>query len=164
MDDRRGKNYSVTDGMGPLTDAWRKAARQTTTITGVPADATTVKYEDGGNNTGISGDTNPEFGRVIAFVESMGANASTEPAKRFYKYARPWRWSADVKVEPTLLPARSSTAATDGGYTSGHSADIRVTRLTTAEASFQPRAVSPLAMRVVKVGTKADANAPAATS
>ena len=44
FDDRRGKNYSVTDGMGPLTDAWRKAARQTTSITTVPADATTTLY------------------------------------------------------------------------------------------------------------------------
>ena len=43
----------------------------------------------------------------------MATNASTEPAKRFYKYARPWRWSSDVKVEPTLLPARGSTTATE---------------------------------------------------
>lgn len=150
MDDRRGKNYSVTDGMGPLTDAWRKAARQTTTITGVPADATTVKYEDGGNNTGISGDTNPEFGRVIAFVESMGANASTEPAKRFYKYARPWRWSADVKVEPTLLPARSSTAATDGGYTSGHSAEA--VRNAVAMAYLVPERFHEMLARGLELG------------
>jgi hypothetical protein len=42
LDDRRGKGYSVTDGMGPLTTAWRQAAQQTTSITTVPADATTV--------------------------------------------------------------------------------------------------------------------------
>src|SRR6201999_3849483 len=28
FDDRRGKGFSVTDGMGPLTDAWRAAAQQ----------------------------------------------------------------------------------------------------------------------------------------
>lgn len=150
FDDRRGKNYSVTDGMGPLTDAWRKAARQTTTITTVPADATTVKYEDGGNNTGVSGDANAEFGRVIAFVESMGANASTEPAKRFYKYARPWRWSSDVKVEPTLLPARSSTPATDGGYPSGHSAEA--VRNAVAMAYLVPERFHEMLTRGLELG------------
>lgn len=122
-DDRRGKNYSVTDGMGPLTGAWRTAAQQTTTITSIPADATTVKYDDGGNNTGVGGDANAEFGKVISFVQSMGDNASTEPAKRFYKYARPWRWSSAVQVVPTLEPAKSSTPATDGGFPSGHTAE-----------------------------------------
>ena len=33
LDDRRGKGYSVTDGLGPATSAWRTAAQQTTTIT-----------------------------------------------------------------------------------------------------------------------------------
>jgi autotransporter-associated beta strand protein len=123
LDDRRGKNYSTTDGLGPLTDAWRRAARQTTTITGMPADAATVAYDDGGNNTGVAGDANPEFGRAIAFVQSMGNNASTEPAKRFYKYARPWRWSSGVRVVPALESAKSGAPATDGGFPSGHSAE-----------------------------------------
>jgi len=122
-DDRRGKNYSVTDGMGPFTDAWRKLARQTTTINDIPANASTQVYNDGGNNTGVSGAANPEFGQVISFVQSMGANASTEPGKRFYKYARPWRWSNGVVIQPTLLPARSGTPATDGGFPSGHTAE-----------------------------------------
>ncbi|EHK64086.1 acid phosphatase [Achromobacter arsenitoxydans] len=123
LDDRRGKNYSVTDGLGPLTAAWRSAAQQTTTINDVAPDATTVKYDDAGNNTGVSGAANPAFGDAIAFVQSMGANASTEPGKRFYKYARPWRWSSSVQVLPTLEPAKSLTAATDGGYPSGHTAE-----------------------------------------
>lgn len=123
FDDRRGKNYSVSDGMGPLTSAWRTAAQQTTTITSIPADATSVKYDDGGNNAGVAGDANAGFGRVISFVRSMGDNASTEPAKRFYKYARPWRWSSAVRVQPTLEPARSVTPATDGGFPSGHTAE-----------------------------------------
>lgn len=123
LDDRRGKNYSVTDGLGPLTAAWRTAARQFTTINDIAADAMSVRYDDKGNNTGVSGDANPEFGRAIAFVQSMGANASTEPAKRFYKYARPWRWDTNVRVLPSLLPARSSTPATDGGFPSGHTAE-----------------------------------------
>jgi len=123
LDDRRGKGYSTTDGMGPLTNAWRTAARQTTTINDMPLDATTVKYEDGGNNNGVGGSANPEFGKVIDLVNAMGANGSTEPAKRFYKYARPYRWSDQVVVVPQLEPAKSSTPATDGGFTSGHSAE-----------------------------------------
>ncbi|WP_417069981.1 autotransporter-associated beta strand repeat-containing protein [Niveibacterium terrae] len=123
LDDRRGKGYSVSDGMGPLTSAWRAAAQQTTTITDIAADAPTKLYNDGGNNTGVGGSSNTLFGAVVDFVNSMGNNGSTEPAKRFYKYARPWRWSSSVVVVPALVPAKSSTAATDGGFTSGHSAE-----------------------------------------
>ena len=122
-DDRRGKNYSVTDGMGPLTAAWRAAAQQTTTITSIPADATTVKYDDGGNNTGVAGAGNATFGDVITMVNKVGDNASTEPAKRFFKYARPFRWSSSVVLAPTLVPAVSTTPVTDGGFISGHTAE-----------------------------------------
>lgn len=123
LDDRRGKGYSVTDGLGPLTDAWRAAAQQTTTVTSVAADATTVLYNDTGNNTGVAGSANTGFGNVVTLVNTMGNNASTEPAKRFYKYARPFRWSKSVVVVPALVPAISTTPSTDGGFTSGHSAE-----------------------------------------
>ena len=123
LDDRRGKGYSVTDGMGPLANAWRTAAQQTTSITSVAADATTVLYNDSGNNTGVAGGANPSFGSVVDLVNLVGANASTEPAKRFYKYARPYRWSSSVVVLPALVPAKSKTPTTDGGFTSGHSAE-----------------------------------------
>ncbi|WP_410198900.1 acid phosphatase [Burkholderia gladioli] len=122
-DDRRGKGYSVTDGMGPLTTAWRNAARQTTSITSIPADATTTLYNDSGNNTGVGSTANGMFGSVVDFVNTMGNNASTEPAKRFYKYERPYRWSKNVVVVPALAPAESTTPATDGGFPSGHSAE-----------------------------------------
>ncbi|MDM0118796.1 phosphatase PAP2 family protein [Variovorax arabinosiphilus] len=123
LDDRRGKAYSVSDGLGPLTAAWRAAAQQTTTITGIAADATTVKYDDGGNNSGVGGSANPGFGTVVDLVNNIGENGSTEPAKRYFKYARPWRWSSSVKVVPSLEPAKSSTPTTDGGFVSGHTAE-----------------------------------------
>lgn len=123
LDDRRGKGYSITDGMGPLTSAWRTAAQQTTTITSVAADATTVLYNDGGNNTGVGSTANASFGSVVDLVNLVGNNASTEPAKRFYKYARPYRWSSSVHLLPALIPAKSTTPATDGGFTSGHTAE-----------------------------------------
>jgi autotransporter-associated beta strand protein len=123
LDDRRAKGYSVTDGMGPLTAAWRAAAQQTTSITEVAADATTKLYNDSGNNTGLAGTANASFGSVVDLVNLVGNNASTEPAKRFYKYARPYRWSSSVVLLPALVPAKSSTPATDGGFTSGHTAE-----------------------------------------
>lgn len=123
LDDRRGKGYSMTEGMGPLSTAWRTAAQQSTSITAVAADATSVLYNDTGNNTGVGGSANAAFGDVVDFVNSMGANGSTEPAKRFYKYARPYRWSSAVVVLPALVPAKSASPVTDGGFTSGHSAE-----------------------------------------
>lgn len=150
LDDRRGKGYSVTAGMGPLTNAWRTAARQTTTINDMPVDATTVKYEDGGNNNGVGGAANAEFGKVIDFVNSMGNNGSTEPAKRFYKYARPYRWSSQVAVVPQLEPAKSTTPATDGGFTSGHSAEA--TRNAMAMAYVLPERYQELVGRGLELG------------
>jgi autotransporter-associated beta strand protein len=123
LDDRRNKGYSVTDGLGPLTAAWRTAARQTTAITSVAADATTVLYNDTGNNLGVgSAAGNTTFGSVVDFV-GFPPNASTEPAKRFFKYARPFRWSSAVVVVPALVPAESATPATDSGFISGHAAE-----------------------------------------
>ena len=123
LDDRRGKGYSVSDGLGPLADAWRAAAQMTTTVTAVAADATTVLYNDTGTNTGVAGSANATFGNVVTLVNDMGNNGSTEPAKRFYKYARPYRWSTNVVLLPSLVPARSTTPNTDGGFSSGHTAE-----------------------------------------
>jgi autotransporter-associated beta strand protein len=150
LDDRRNKGYSVTEGMGPLTSAWRTAARATTTITGMPADATTVLYNDGGSNNGVGGDTNAEFGKVVDLVNSMGNNGSTEPAKRFYKYARPYRWSSAVQVVPQLVPAKSTTPNTDGGFTSGHSAEA--TRNAVGMAYVLPERFQQLVGRGLELG------------
>ena len=151
LDDRRGKGYSVTDGLGPLAAAWRAAAQQTTTITAIAADATSVLYSDTGNNTGIgSAAGNTGFGSVVDFVNNTGQNASTEPAKRFYKYARPWRWSSSVKVVPALVPAESATPATDGGFISGHAAEA--TRDAVAMAYVLPERYQEILSRALELG------------
>lgn len=150
-DDRRGKGYSVTDGMGPLTNAWRTAAQQTTTITSIPADATTVLYNDGGNNTGVGTSAgNAGFGQVVDLLNAMGSNASTEPAKRFYKYARPYRWSTSVVVDPTLVPAESATPTTDGGFISGHEAEAMRDAMTMAYVL--PERFQEMASRGLELG------------
>lgn len=131
LDDRRGKNASIVDGLGPLANAWRDGAKQTTTITDVAADATTVKHDDDGNNRGLGSKVdekaktaaNPDLGLAVDFINMASEEASTEPAKRYFKYARPYRWSNDVVLLPTLEPAKSSKPAEDGGFPSGHTAE-----------------------------------------
>lgn len=149
-DDRRGKGYSVTDGMGPLTAAWRSAAQQTTSITSIPADATTTLYNDSGNNTGVGSTSNATFGKVVDLLNTMGNNASTEPAKRFYKYARPFRWSTSVVVDPTLVPAISTTPSTDGGFISGHEAEAMRDAMTMAY--LVPERYQEMASRGLELG------------
>ncbi|MCA8233007.1 phosphatase PAP2 family protein [Burkholderia cenocepacia] len=150
-DDRRGKGYSVTDGMGPLTAAWRTAAQQTTSITSVPADATTVLYNDSGNNVGVgSSSGNASFGKVVDLLNEMGNNASTEPSKRFFKYARPYRWSTSVVVAPTLVPAESTAPATDGGFVSGHTAEA--VRDATTMAWLVPERFQEMVSRGLELG------------
>ncbi|KQT44692.1 hypothetical protein ASG47_14680 [Devosia sp. Leaf420] len=131
LDDRRGKNISMLDGLGPLADAWKNGAHQFTTITQVQPDATSVKYDDHGNNRGLGSvgneeaevDANEDLGLAVDFINAMSGAGSTEPAKRFYKYGRPWRWDSDVFVVPALEPAKSGSAGTDGGFPSGHTAE-----------------------------------------
>ena len=151
LDDRRGKAYSVSDGMGPLTSIWRTLTEQFTTITDIPADATTVKYDDQGNNVGVGSTANfHNFGTVVDLVANIGENGSTEPTKRFYKYARPWRWSSDVKVVPALVPAESATPTTDGGFVSGHEAEAM--RDAVAMGYAVPERFQEMLMRAAELG------------
>jgi autotransporter-associated beta strand protein len=150
LDDRRGKGYSISDGMGPLTSAWRAATQQSTTITGIAADATTVLYNDGGSDIGVPGAANPTFGTVVDLLNNIGENGSTEPAKRFYKYARPWRWSSSVKVVPALEPAKSATPTTDGGFVSGHTAEA--VRKSLAFAYVVPQRFQEMVARGLELG------------
>ncbi|MCM3417706.1 hypothetical protein M3652_20815, partial [Bacillus intestinalis] len=98
-DDRRGKGYSVSDGMGPLTDAWRGAAQQTTSITSVPADATTKLYNDTGNNTGVGGSANAGFGSVVDFINT-----------RWETTARRSRRNASTNMRVRIGGARASSS------------------------------------------------------
>ena len=162
-DDRRGKGYSVTDGMGPLTTAWRAAAQQSTTISGIDATATTAIINDGGNNTGIGGTANTSFGLVVDLVNAMGGNGSTEPAKRYFKYARPFRWTdsvaspsvastwtGSVSVPPSLIPVKSTTPGTDSGFLSGHAAEA--TRDVLGMAFAVPERFQELVSRGLELG------------
>ncbi|WP_426448464.1 S-layer homology domain-containing protein [Paenibacillus sp. S-38] len=117
-DDRRKQSYGVIDGLGSLTDVYRTNAGATTTINDIPSDATTVKYDDGGTD---AGDPNSNFGRMVTLVKTLRGNySSTNPAKNFYAYKRPFRWADTSIIVPSLVPAISKTPETDGGFPSGH--------------------------------------------
>ncbi|MDP5238012.1 phosphatase PAP2 family protein [Uliginosibacterium sp. 31-16] len=148
MDDRRAKGYSVSDGMGPLTSIWRSGTGQTSTIAAVdPASAVAVVNE-GGNNLGLTTST---LGPAVSFIDSGNiTDGSGEPAKRFYKYARPWRWSSDVRVVPALESAKSATPATDGGFPSGHTAEAW--RDTLPMAYLFPQRFQELITRAMEMG------------
>lgn len=150
LDDRRAKGYSVSDGLGPLTSVWRAGAGQTTTIAAVDANQpVTPAVNDGGNNLGVGSATNSQLGLAVDFIGNI-ADGSTEPAKRFYKYARPWRWSSEVKVVPALESAKSSTPTTDGGFPSGHTAEAW--RNTLAMAYLVPQRYQELVARAMEMG------------
>ncbi|WP_157412043.1 phosphatase PAP2 family protein [Agreia sp. Leaf283] len=122
--DRRNQNYSAIDGLGPYADAFRAGTNAGTTIPDqVPADATTVKYDDAGNSNGAWADSGTTYGPMVDLVNQFrNSSASTNPSKAFYNYARPFRWSDSVEVLPSLVPAEKTDAEwqSDGGYPSGH--------------------------------------------
>jgi autotransporter-associated beta strand protein len=150
LDDRRGKGFSVSDGMGPLTSLWRTGTRQASTIASIDAtQPLPAKVDDAGNNLGVGGAGNAQLGLAVDFVANI-ADGSTEPAKRFYKYARPWRWSTDVKVVPALESAKSGTPTTDGGFPSGHAAEAW--RNTLAMAYLVPQRYQELITRATELG------------
>ncbi|KAI8841487.1 putative phosphatase protein [Chytriomyces cf. hyalinus JEL632] len=116
----------------------------------MPENATTVSYSDAGINVGLSGDANPKFGLATNFVSSMGASGSTEPPKRFFKYARPFRWTKSVILAPHLVPVQSKTPPTDGGFPSGHSAEA--VRNGLAIAYLVPQRFQEMVSRAAELG------------
>lgn len=118
LDDRRNQSYSVIDGLGPLADVYRQLAGAKTTILDIPADATEVKYDDKGTG---EGDPESKLGNMVKLVKTLRGNySSTNPSKGYYQYPRPFRWSEEVSVLPTLVPAKNPDPTNDGGFPSGH--------------------------------------------
>lgn len=122
--DRRHQSYSIIAGLGADADTFAALANAGTTIPDeVPADATTVAYSDGGNENGAWADTTSELGSVVQLVNTVRGNwATSNRAKEYYQYMRPFRWSDDVSIVPALLPVKKpdTQALSDGGFPSGH--------------------------------------------
>lgn len=118
LDDRRNQSYSVIDGLGPYADVYRDKANATTTIHDVAADAASKKYSDEGNN---AGDPESELGNMVNLVNTLrGPYSSTNPAKYYFSYPRPFRWINNSVVLPTLIPVQNADPTKDGGFPSGH--------------------------------------------
>ena len=122
LDDRRNQNYSVTDGLGKYTDVFRNFANAKTSIPDkVPEDATIKQYVDDYGDKSPWADESSELGNMVKLIDTIrNSGASTSSAKKYYKYMRPFRWSTDVKVLPTLVPEENSDPSNDGGFPSGH--------------------------------------------
>ncbi|URZ01640.1 hypothetical protein CLAUR_016350 [Clostridium felsineum] len=137
LDDRRNQNYSVIDGLGEYTDAFIREAKAATTIpNNIPLDAVSVQYTDNGDENGNWAETTSNLGNMVKLVNTMrNSAASTTPAKNYYQYPRPWRWSSEVKVLPTLVPEKSSNPSSDGGFPSGHTNAATISALALAYAA-----------------------------
>ncbi|MFB8894030.1 phosphatase PAP2 family protein [Microbacterium plantarum] len=139
--DRRHQSYSAIDGLGPAASAFREAMNAGTTIPdAIPADATTVRYDDAGNASGRWADPNSELGSVVALVDTVrGPSASSNPSKNFFSYKRPFRWVDDSIIVPALMPVRKpdSEAASDGGFPSGHTNAAYLASFALADAAPQ---------------------------
>lgn len=128
LDDRRNQNYSMTSGLGVYADEFRRGSGARTSIPDeVPADATTVKYDDAYGDNAPWADEDSEYGDIVKLVDTVrGGSASTSPSKAYYKYARPFRWSGidakypEINVIDILQPCIKADPSNDGGYPSGH--------------------------------------------
>lgn len=128
LDDRRNQNYSMISGLGVYADEFINGAQAKTSITDeIPADATTVKYDDAYGDNAPWADTESTYGDIVKLVNTVrGGAASTSSAKKYYKYMRPFRWSrvsseyASTNIISTLQPCEKSDPSNDGGFNSGH--------------------------------------------
>lgn len=120
--DRRNQSYSALEGFGPLTATVCAASNAGTTISNaIPANATTILYNDTGNSNGSWADTTSKLGKMVQLVNTLRGNySSANNAKAYFNYPRPWRQNSKVVIVPQLVPAKSSNPSTDGGFPSGH--------------------------------------------
>ncbi|MDH3032633.1 autotransporter-associated beta strand repeat-containing protein, partial [Methylobacterium fujisawaense] len=151
-DDRHNQSYSVIDGLGPLTQAYLAGSGATTTIPAFDATTSRVQYVDQGTGAGVT--TSP-LGKVVQLVNVFRTNASTSPAKDAYSYPRPWRQSLNGEslgfvVPPSLVPEKSPTPATDGGFPSGHTNAAYLSALALAYAV--PQRFQELLTRASELG------------
>ena len=122
--DRRHQNYTATEGMGELTDAYRTAVNAGTTIPDeIPEEAKEQKFSDENNENGAWADVVGELGPTVQLVDDIrNHSATSNNAKAYYQYPRPFRWSDEVDMPEFAVPLMKpeEEAASDGGYPSGH--------------------------------------------
>lgn len=119
--DRQNQNWSSLKGLGPYEASFKELAHAATSLPDeIPADAETVKYSDKGGANGEWADTSSQLGHIVELVNTVrGPHASGNPAKIYFQYMRPFRWSDQVNLLPALKPCASDPIK-DGGFPSGH--------------------------------------------
>lgn len=151
--DRRNQSYSIIDGLGELTDSFKKETGAYTTITDMPADAGYREYDEKGNGLGT---TNNRLGKVVELVSVLrGSNSSTSPDKAYFSYPRPFRQTLDGKsldyvTIKQLMPVRSNDPSNDGGFPSGHTNAAFLTGVGLAYSV--PREYNSLIMQSARLG------------
>lgn len=182
-DDVRDKNYSMISGLGKYADEFKKGVNAQSYIIKeteynqykdagkteadfgdntsewsktVPSDAQTNKYVDVHNDNTWATATGDYAGIVNLVSALRGGAASTSPAKKFYKYMRPYRWSrfdtslAKVTILPSLTTMEKADPSNDGGYPSGHTNAAYLAAI--AMAYSVPEQYSDLMLRASELG------------
>jgi LPXTG-motif cell wall-anchored protein len=110
--------------MDELTDAYRSAVNAGTTIPDeIPEEAKEQKFSDENNENGAWADAVGELGPTVQLVNDIrNHSATSNNAKAYYQYPRPFRWSDEVDMPEFAVPLMKpeEEAASDGGYPSGH--------------------------------------------
>lgn len=182
-DDVRDKNYSMISGLGKYAEEFKqgvnaqsyvmksseyneaKAAGKTEADFGdntdiwsdaVPEDAQTNNYTDVHNDSQWASATGDYAGIVNLVAALRGGAASTSPAKKYYKYMRPFRWSrldenlSKVTILSSLTTMEKSDPSNDGGYPSGHTNAAYLAAI--AMAYSVPEQYSELMLRASELG------------
>lgn len=156
-DDLRDGNYSMISGLGVYSDEFIKGANAKTSITSVPADASTVKYADDYKDNGMWADSDSTYGGIVDLVTALrNGAASTSSAKKYYKYMRPFRWSRlnpsypKVTIIDSLKPQEKTDPSNDGGYPSGHTNGANIAAIAMAYAV--PEQYSEMMLRSSELG------------
>lgn len=121
LTDRQNQNWSALDGLGVYESSFKQLTNAGTSLPDeIPADAQTKKYSDKGNANGNWADEDSALGSVVKLVNTVRqSSASGNPAKIYFQYMRPFRWSKEVNLLPALYPCPGDPE-TDGGFPSGH--------------------------------------------
>lgn len=122
-DDRRGKTYSTISGFGPLASYFYTGSGITTSITSVPSDAATYKYDDSGNDYGSITSSSGLYD-VIHLIQDVRSNgASSNPAKYYFNYPRPWRLANDSTITEDAAKDAGGYYADKGYYASNRTTE-----------------------------------------
>lgn len=156
-DDLHDGNYSMISGLGICADEFKKGTNAKTSITEIPADADTVKYSDAYKDNGEWADTDSTYGGIVELVTALrNGAASTSPAKKYYKYMRPFRWSRlngeypQTTIISSLKPQEKADPSNDGGYPSGHTNGANLAAIAMAYAV--PQQYSQMMLRSSELG------------